>query len=110
MPEEPTPPRKSFHRALVFPLDGFLSLCVATDNATTSDQARETVGIFLCKGMYRQVENQYFMVPPDKAARLSPKARRLLGYAISPPFCGFVNYKDPMEAIFGLVDEETIRI
>ncbi|KIW16891.1 hypothetical protein PV08_04081 [Exophiala spinifera] len=77
---------------------------------TTTDEARETVGIFLCKGMYRQVENQYFMVPPEKAERLSPKARRLLGYAISPPFCGFVKYKDPMEAIFGVVDEETVKI
>ncbi|OCT52227.1 phytanoyl-CoA dioxygenase family protein [Cladophialophora carrionii] len=77
---------------------------------STTDEARETVGIFLCKGMYRQVENQYFMVPPEKAKRLSAKAQRLLGYAISPPFCGFVNYKDPMEEIFGVNDAETIKI
>lgn len=76
----------------------------------SSDEARETVGIFLCRGMYRQVENQYFMVPPAKAKRLSPKAQRLLGYAISPPFCGFVNYKDPLEDLFQVVDEETIKL
>ena len=74
-----------------------------------SDQARETIGIFLCRGYYRQVENQYFLVPPSKAARLSPQAQRLLGYGISPPFCGFVNgYKDPMQAFFGVNDSETI--
>ena len=75
-----------------------------------SDEARETVGIFMCKGMYRQVENQYFMVPPEAAKRLSPKAQRLLGYGISPPFCGFVDYKDPMELFFGVTDEETVKL
>jgi ectoine hydroxylase-related dioxygenase (phytanoyl-CoA dioxygenase family) len=68
------------------------------------------VGIFLCKGMYRQVENQYFMVPPEKAQKLSPKAQRLLGYGISPPFCGFTSYKDPMALFFGVNDELTVNL
>ncbi|KAL4962475.1 phytanoyl-CoA dioxygenase family protein [Aspergillus stella-maris] len=76
----------------------------------TKDEARETVGIFLCKGVYRQVENQYFAVPPETAKRLSPKAQRLLGYGISPPFCGFMNYKDPMGLFFGVKDDETVVI
>ena len=63
---------------------------------TTTDQARETVGIFLCKGFYRQAENQYLMVPPEKAKRLSPQAQRLLGYGISLPSVGFMEYQDPM--------------
>jgi ectoine hydroxylase-related dioxygenase (phytanoyl-CoA dioxygenase family) len=62
----------------------------------TTDQARETVGIFLCKGFYRQAENQYLMVPPEKAKRLSPAAQRLLGYGISLPSVGFMEYQDPM--------------
>jgi ectoine hydroxylase-related dioxygenase (phytanoyl-CoA dioxygenase family) len=74
----------------------------------TTDQARETVGIFMCKGMYRQVENQYFSVPPESARRLSSKAQRILGYQISPPFCGFVKYQDPMEALFGVRDDDTV--
>jgi len=82
------------------------SLCSHADH--DRDEARETVGIFMCKGMYRQVENQYFMVPPEKAQRLSPKAQRLLGYGISPPFCGFVNYKDPMQLFFGVNDDLTV--
>jgi ectoine hydroxylase-related dioxygenase (phytanoyl-CoA dioxygenase family) len=61
------------------------------------------------KGTYRQVENQYLTVPPEKAAGLSPQAQRLLGYGISPPFCGFgQNYKDPMAHLFGVMDNETV--
>lgn len=66
--------------------------------------------MFFCKGMFRQVENQYFMVPPEKAKRLSPEAQRLLGYGISPPFCGFVEYKDPMQLFFGVNDALTVNL
>ncbi|OAP57816.1 hypothetical protein AYL99_08554 [Fonsecaea erecta] len=75
----------------------------------TTDQVRETVGIFLTKGMYRQVENQYLTVPPAVASALPTKAQRLLGYGVSPPFCGFAtDYKDPMQGLFGVVDGETV--
>lgn len=50
------------------------------------------------------------MLPPERAKGLPPDAQRLLGYGISPPFCGFAFYKDPMESIFGVVDEHTIKI
>jgi len=76
----------------------------------TTDQARETVGIFLCKAHYRQAENQYLMVPPEKAKRLSPQAQRLLGYGIARPSLGFMKYKDPMEVLFGVKDEETVEM
>ena len=83
----------------------------------TVNEARETVGIFLCKGFYRQAENQYLAVSPEKCRELkgvwgSSYARvlRLLGYGISSPSVGFVNYKDPMEEVFGIVDEDTVRM
>jgi ectoine hydroxylase-related dioxygenase (phytanoyl-CoA dioxygenase family) len=72
------------------------------------DEARETVGIFLSKPQYRQAENQYLMVPPEKAKRLSPQAQRLLGYGIARPALGFVNYQDPMRVLFGVEDNETV--
>lgn len=72
------------------------------------DQRRETVGIFLCKAHYRQAENQYLMVPPEKAKRLSPQAQRLLGYGIARPAVGFYQYQDPMRVLFGVEDEETV--
>jgi hypothetical protein len=72
------------------------------------DERRETVGIFLMKPIYRQAENQYLMVPPEKAKRLSPQAQRLLGYGICPPALGFYEYQDPMRVLFGVEDDETI--
>ncbi|KAK2929240.1 Phytanoyl-CoA dioxygenase [Fusarium oxysporum f. sp. vasinfectum] len=33
----------------------------------TKDDARETVGIFMCKGTLRQEENQYLSIPPEIA-------------------------------------------
>ena len=91
------------------PFSSMLLLLLGSALIPSSDQSRETVGFFQCKGFYRQVENQYLLVPPAKAAGLPSKAQRLLGYGISPPFCGFVNgYKDPMQAFFGVNDSETV--
>lgn len=79
---------------------------------TTLDEQRETVGIFFAKGFYRQVENQYLMVPPErcKQLKLTPNELRVLGYGISEPSCGAVNYKDPIESVFGIIDDETVRM
>ncbi|KAF2173265.1 hypothetical protein M409DRAFT_17208 [Zasmidium cellare ATCC 36951] len=74
----------------------------------TTDQARETVGIFLCKPYLRPAENQFLMVPPEIAKHLPPQAQRLLGYGISLPSVGFVDYQDPMRKLFGVEDEETV--
>ena len=78
----------------------------------TKDERRETVGIFMAKGVYRQVENEYLMVPPDRCRelKLTPAELRVLGYGIAPPVIGFVNYKDPMESVFGIIDDETVRM
>ncbi|KAK5992441.1 Dioxygenase swnH1 [Cladobotryum mycophilum] len=78
---------------------------------TTTDEARETIGVFMCKGTLRQEENQYLELPPNVAmARgFSPQLLRLLGYGICPPALGLYKYKDPMEEIFHVLDEETVR-
>ena len=78
----------------------------------TKDERRETVGIFMAKAVYRQVENEYLMVPPErcKELKLTPAELRVLGYGIAPPVIGFVNYKDPMESVFGIIDDETVRM
>jgi len=78
----------------------------------TTDESRETVGIFLCKGMARQAENQYLMVPPElaKKRKLSPAALRILGYGISLPSLGFKDYQDPMISVFGIDDAETVHM
>ncbi len=66
------------------------------------------MGIFLCRPILRPAENQFLMVPPEKAKRLSPQAQRLLGYGVCRPGVGFVHYQDPMRVLFGVEDEETV--
>ncbi|OQV08175.1 hypothetical protein CLAIMM_12488 [Cladophialophora immunda] len=92
--------------ALIF--DG--GLYHAGGGNVTTDQARETVGIFLQKPTYRQAENQFLVVPPEKAKRFSPQAQRLLGYGICPPSLGGFEYKDPMLHLFSVEDEETVYL
>lgn len=77
----------------------------------TRDDARETIGVFMCKGTLRQEENQYLELPPEvaKDRGFSPQLLRLLGYGLCPPALGLYKYKDPMEEIFNVLDEETIR-
>lgn len=64
----------------------------------------------MCKGYLRPEENFILGVPPEKAKRLSPQAQRLLGYGISQPAVGFYKYDDPMYVLFGIEDEETVRL
>ncbi|KAM0524106.1 hypothetical protein ACHAPE_001361 [Trichoderma viride] len=77
----------------------------------TKDDARETIGVFMCKGTLRQEENQFLELPPEvaKAKEFSPQLLRLLGYGLCPPALGLYKYKDPMEEIFNVLDAETIR-
>jgi len=77
---------------------------------TTTDSVRETVGMFFTKGYLRQAENQYLMVPIEKARGMSNEVKRLLGYGISPPGNGFYEYQDPMRVLFGVEDEFTVDL
>ncbi|CAF1569696.1 unnamed protein product [Didymodactylos carnosus] len=83
--------------------------CVTALTRTHKNNGAE---VFMAKGFYRQAENEYLMVPPErcKEIQLNPAELRVLGYGISQPSCGFVNYKDPMESVFGIIDDETIRM
>jgi ectoine hydroxylase-related dioxygenase (phytanoyl-CoA dioxygenase family) len=74
------------------------------------DDVREVVGLFMCKSYLRPEENHTLAVPPEQARRFSPQVQRLLGYGISQPAVGFYKYKDPMQVLFGVEDEETVRL
>ncbi|CEJ85105.1 Putative Phytanoyl-CoA dioxygenase family protein [[Torrubiella] hemipterigena] len=77
----------------------------------TKDEARETIGVFMCKGTLRQEENMFLELPPEmaKERNFSPQLLRLLGYGVCAPALGLYKYKDPMESVFGIIDEHTIR-
>ncbi|KIW89226.1 uncharacterized protein Z519_10079 [Cladophialophora bantiana CBS 173.52] len=76
----------------------------------TKDEIREIVGLFMCKGFLRPEENHTLAVPPEQARKLSPQVQRLLGYGISQPAVGFYKYKDPMQILFGVEDDETVHL
>lgn len=61
----------------------------------TADERRTAVIISLARGYLRQEENQYLVVPLEIVRRYPPRIQELLGYALSPPFCGWVEMRDP---------------
>lgn len=87
-----------------------LTVLANLNSGNFRDEYRETVGIFLCKPTLRPAENQFLMVPLERARQLKPQAQRLLGYGLCDPGVGFMNYQDPMRVLFGVEDEETVNM
>lgn len=48
------------------------------------------------------------VVPLERVKKMKPQAQRLLGYGVCEPGVGFMYYQDPMRALFGVEDEETV--
>src|SRR6266481_4405284 len=65
----------------------------------TENDLRTAVIISLARGYLRQEENQYLVVPLDTVRRYPPRIQQLLGYALSPPFCGWIEMCDPSVAL-----------
>lgn len=61
----------------------------------TQDELRTAIILSLARGYLRQEENQYLAVPLDMVRRYPPRIQQLLGYALSPPFCGWIEMCDP---------------
>lgn len=82
--------------------------CILVTIFAFRNNYRETVGIFLCKPTLRPAENQFLVVPLERVKKMKPQAQRLLGYKVCEPGVGFMYYQDPMRALFGVEDEETV--
>lgn len=52
-----------------------------------------------CEAWARPQENFFLAIPPEEAARMSPKMQSLLGYSIHPPFMGQVTASHPLKAL-----------
>lgn len=61
----------------------------------TENERRTALTFSFILGYLRQEENQYLVVPREIVKQYSPKVQALLGYKISPPFCGFVEMNEP---------------
>jgi ectoine hydroxylase-related dioxygenase (phytanoyl-CoA dioxygenase family) len=68
---------------------------------TTADEWRRGVHVSFTLGWLRTEENNYLAVPPAVAARLSPEAQAVLGYAVHDAiaegggYLGMVRMRDP---------------
>ncbi|HEV8586162.1 MAG TPA: phytanoyl-CoA dioxygenase family protein [Methylomirabilota bacterium] len=78
----------------------------------TTERARLGITPQYCQPWARQLENMTLAVPPDVAARCSPRVQELLGYSIHPPLMGYVNGMHPARLIdpdFGKRDRADAR-
>ena len=71
--------------------------------ANESDRPRLGVILTYVESWLRPQDAHLISVPRESARLLAPELRALLGYAMRPPFLGYVDGHDPQE-LFGEVD------
>lgn len=67
--------------------------------ANNSSGMRRAFSNQYCQPWARTQENFFLAVPPEEAAKMSPKLQSLLGYSIHPPFMGQVTASHPLKAL-----------
>ena len=73
----------------------FLGTTYHRGGANTSDTVRLGITPQFCEPWIRPVETMTLAVPPDSASTYPSRVQSLLGYAIYPPFIGYVDGRDP---------------
>ncbi|KAL4928868.1 phytanoyl-CoA dioxygenase family protein [Aspergillus undulatus] len=83
------------------PGDAFIMLasCFHAGSANRSDEDRVVYSTFYTKGYLRQEENQYLTLGKEQLSHYSPDVLQRLGFAASEPFHGWVDLKDPRDAL-----------
>ena len=67
--------------------------------ANRSDGTRRAFSNQYCEPWARPQENFFLAIPPEEAARMSPRIQSLLGYSIHPPFMEQVTAYHPSKAL-----------
>ncbi|KAJ5325958.1 Phytanoyl-CoA dioxygenase [Penicillium brevicompactum] len=67
----------------------------------TSNERRTLHGMFFTRGFYRQEENTYLANSTEEVLSWSPEAQRAMGYELSSPNIGFVEFKTPLQHLRG---------
>ncbi|KAF9893672.1 hypothetical protein FE257_009840 [Aspergillus nanangensis] len=66
--------------------------------ANVTELERRTVhGLFFTRGYYRHEENVYLANSPEEVLSWRPEARKAMGYELSHPNIGFVEFKTPLQ-------------
>ncbi|KKY22714.1 putative phytanoyldioxygenase family protein [Phaeomoniella chlamydospora] len=91
------------------PGDGFIMLSSCYHGGsknTTKDEERLVFSCFMTRGYLRQEENQYLAAPLEVAKTLPLRIQKLMGYTVSEPMLGWVEFKDPRVVL----DPNTARV
>lgn len=66
---------------------------------TTADESRTGISLTYIQGWLRQEENQYLAVSRERLEKLPRRVQELMGYVMSPPFCGYLDLVEPYIAM-----------
>lgn len=69
---------------------------------STQDQKRTVHGFFFIRGYLRQEENISLATPKEEVLTWSPEAQKVLGYSLSSPNIGFVEFLHPIQYLQGV--------
>lgn len=72
----------------------------------TRDEKRTVHGLFFVRGYLRQEENIYLANSAEAVASWSPEVQKALGYTISSPNIGFVEFVPPVDYLAGIRPSE----
>jgi ectoine hydroxylase-related dioxygenase (phytanoyl-CoA dioxygenase family) len=67
--------------------------------ANQSGSTRLALSPQYCQPWLRPQESQLLIIPPERAAALTPRGRAMMGYSIFPPFIGQVDGMNPIRLI-----------
>jgi ectoine hydroxylase-related dioxygenase (phytanoyl-CoA dioxygenase family) len=74
----------------------------------TTDQNRPVHGFFFCRGTHRAEENVYLEFPTEQVRTWTEKEQARIGYNISSPNLGFIDFVSPMHYINGTYDPNNL--
>ncbi|KAK2804524.1 hypothetical protein FQN50_006599 [Emmonsiellopsis sp. PD_5] len=72
----------------------------------TENERRIVHGFFFCRGYYRHEENAYLANTTEDVLSWSPEVQRIMGYQLSSPNIGFVDFKGPIQYLQGVELDE----
>jgi ectoine hydroxylase-related dioxygenase (phytanoyl-CoA dioxygenase family) len=67
----------------------------------TESERRILHGFFFARGFYRGEENIYLANSAEDVLSWSPEVQKIMGYELSSPNIGFVNFKTPLQHLRG---------